>query len=145
MHLRLLLSAALLCLALSLDSCTPEPPKGNFDLAIQSVSYKPNPVKVGAKVSFLFTIKNNGKDTLPAGSFDFNFYIDGRPVDIEGSLLSLPPGGTIRIGKTTGSQYHWEPRRQGEHDYRLVLDEKNRIRETDKTNNVLEGTIIVVP
>ena len=140
-------SAAAVGLLVSL-SCSPRtsPPAqgGDFDLVAKSVTYKPNPVQVGDKVVFDHVVGNKGTNTVKGGTYCVDLYVDGRDVSFDHATSDILPGGSVPYSMGRG-YYHWQPTKAGRYHYRLVLDERNMLRERIETNNVLEGDIDVVP
>jgi len=137
---------AVVAIALLACSCSPPPAAqtGDFDLVAASVTYRPNPVHVGDKVVLDHVIKNNGTNTVRGGTYDVDLYLDGRPVSFDHATSDILPGGSVPYGMAAG-YFTWQPTNAGRFHYRLVVDERNTVRERIETNNVLEGDIDVLP
>ena len=68
--------------------------------------------------------------------------MDGECVSFDHGTGGLRPGGTSTYSKAEG-YYHFKPTEPGTYTYRWILDKEDNLPETDETNNVIEGTIVV--
>jgi hypothetical protein len=136
----LLVASAQFCLS----SCQRKAPPGDYDMVAVSVSVKPATIHVGDKVVLDYTVRNDGKDTVPGKSYNVDLYVDGNRTSFDHGTVDLGPGQTTDYSKAPG-YHHLQPSKPGKYRYRLIVDEGNKLPETDETNNVLEGDIEVVP
>ena len=126
-----------------LSACQPKAPPGNYDLVAVSVTVKPAVVHVGDKVVLDHTVRNDGTDTVPGGTYHVDLYVDGSRVSFDHGTFDKKPGERSDYGMSPG-YHHWMPDKPGKYRYRLVVDETNNLSESDETNNVLEGEIEVL-
>lgn len=139
---------SLLCLAALSPSCDyfpPTAPPGNYDLAVSAFSHTPTEVTEGDPVSFTYKIVNKGSSTIPRKTYEVDLYVDGTRVSWDHATHDFAPGDTGATYSMSAGHHHWKPLKPGTYSYRLVLDERNRLKETDETNNILSGTIEVKP
>jgi subtilase family serine protease len=108
------------------------------------VTVKPATVHVGDKIALDHTIRNDGRDTVPGGTYNVDLYVDGNQVSFNHRTFDMRPGRKSDAGMLPG-YHHWEAVKPGKFRYRLIVDESNNLRETDETNNVFEGDIDVLP
>ena len=119
-----------------------EAPEGNYDLVAVEVVHTPENVVVGDEVVFVNHLTNQGTDAIPPRTYRVVFYVDGERVSFDNGTGGLEPGGTNTYSKAEG-YYHFKPTEPGTYTYRWILDKENNLPETDETNNVIEGTIVV--
>ena len=119
-----------------------EAPEGNYDLVAVEVVHTPEEVVVGDEVVFVNHLTNQGTDAIPPRTYWVDFYVDGECVSFDHGTGGLRPGGTSTYSKAEG-YYHFKPTEPGTYTYRWVLDKEDNLPETDETNNVIEGTIVV--
>ena len=119
-----------------------ETPEGNYDLVAVEVVHTPEEVVVGDEVVFVNHLTNQGTDAIPPRTYRVDFYVDGERVSFDNGTGGLEPGGTNTYSKAEG-YYHFKPTEPGTYTYRWILDKENNLPETDETNNVIEGTIVV--
>ena len=119
-----------------------EAPEGNYDLVAVEVVHIPEQVVVGDEVVFANHLTNQGTDAIPPRTYRVDFYVDGERVSFDHGTGGLEPGGTSTYSKAEG-YYHFKPTEPGTYTYRWVLDKEDNLPETDETNNVIEGTIVV--
>ena len=119
-----------------------EAPEGNYDLVALEVVHIPENVVVGDEVVFVEHLTNQGTDAIPPRTYRVDFYVDGERVSYDYGTRGLRPGGTSTYSKAEG-YYHFKPTEPGTYTYRWVLDKEDNLPETDETNNVIEGTIVV--
>ena len=120
-----------------------EAPEGNYDLVAVEVVHIPEEVVVGDEVVFVEHLTYRGTDAIPPRTYRVDFYVDGERVSYDHGTGGLTPGGTSIYSKAEG-YYHFKPTEPGTYTYRWVLDKEDNLPETDETNNVIEGTIVVV-
>lgn len=141
MHLRLLVS--IISAVLLVSGCRqPIAPPGNYDLTSKSITYLPNPVKVGDEVVFTYTVDNLGKSGVPAKTYDIVFYVNGKRVSFDHDTSLIPAGLKTTYSKAPG-YYHFKASKPGKYEYKLIIDPGNRLKETDEANNVIRGFIEV--
>ncbi len=119
-----------------------EAPEGNYDLVAVEVVHIPEEVVVGDKVVFVQHMTNRGTDAIPPRTYRVDLYVDDERVSYDYGTAGLPSGRPSTYSKAEG-YYHFKPTEPGTYTYRWVLDKEDNLPETDETNNVIEGTIIV--
>ena len=119
-----------------------EAPEGNYDLVAVEVVHIPEEVVVGDGVVFVQHQANRGTDAIPPRTYRVDLYVDGECVSFDHGTGGLRPGGTSTYSMSEG-YYHFKPTEPGTYTYRWVLDKEDNLPETDETNNVIEGTIVV--
>ncbi len=119
-----------------------EAPEGNYDLVAVELVHIPEQVVVGDEVVFVQHLANRGTDAIPSRTYRIDLYVDGDRVSYNYSTRRFRPGGTSTYSKAEG-YYHFKPTEPGTYTYRWVLDKEGNLPETDETNNVIEGTIVV--
>ena len=119
-----------------------EAPEGNYDLVAVEVVHIPENVVVGDKVVFVRQQANRGTDAIPPHTYRVDLYVDGERVSFDYGTRGLRPGRTSTYSMSEG-YYHFMPTEPGTYTYRWVLDKEDNLPETDETNNVIEGTIVV--
>ena len=119
-----------------------ESPEGNYDLVAVEVVHTPENVVVGDEVVFVNHLTNQGTDAIPPRTYRVDFYVDDERVSFDHGTGGLEPGGTNTYSKAEG-YYHFKPTEPGTYTYRWILDKEDNLPETDETNNVIEGTIVV--
>ena len=119
-----------------------EAPEGNYDLVAVEVVHIPEEVVVGDGVVFVTHVANQGTDAIPPRTYRVDLYVDGERVSYDYGTGGLTPGGTSTYSRREGS-YHFKPTEPGTYTYRWILDKEENLPETDETNNVIEGTIVV--
>ncbi len=115
------------------------------DLVVKEVKPLLEVSKLGAPPVFRAVIGNHGDRGL-----DQNQFIDGRweiyPASgdrlLQNGVFSSPPlkAGEERVAEFSSGR----PFARGEYKIRLILDDKNKIPESDENNNTRETTFIVV-
>ena len=126
-------------------ACTPSLqtiPKGDYDLVALEAVHIPEKVVVGDEVVFVTSLTNRGLDAIPPRAYRVDLYVDGERVSFDYGTGSLKPGGINSYAMSEG-YYHFKPTEPGTYTYRWVLDKEDNLLETDETNNVIEGTIVV--
>jgi subtilase family serine protease len=101
-------------------------------------------IHVGDKVTFTYSVKNLGTSTLPDGTYDVDFYINGVLVSFDHATSSLIPGGSVSYSMAA-PYYHFDAKAPGQYNYKVVVDPTNRVQETDESNNVVLGSFVVHP
>ena len=141
--MRPLMSAVLLLAPLA---CNGPPlhkaPDGNYDLVAVELVHLPEEVVVGDGVVFVRHMANRGTDAIPPRTYRVDLYVDGERVSFDYGTRGLSPGGTTTYAMSEG-YYHFTPDQPGTYTYRWVLDKEDNLPETDETNNVIEGIIVV--
>ena len=120
-----------------------EAPEGNYDLVAVEVVHIPEEVVVGDGVVFVTHVANQGTDAIPPRTYRVDLYVDDKRVSFDHGTGGLRPGGTSTYTIMSEGYYHFEPTEPGTYTYRWVLDKEDNLPETDETNNVIEGTIVV--
>ena len=119
-----------------------EAPEGSYDLVAVELVHIPEKVVVGDEVVFVQHLANQGTDAIPGHTYRIDLYVDDERVSHNYSTRRLRPGGSSTYSKAEG-YYHFKPTEPGTYTYRWVLDKEDNLTETDETNNVIEGTIVV--
>ena len=119
-----------------------EAPEGNYDLVAVEVVHIPEEVVVGDGVVFVTHVANRGTDAIPPRTYRVDLYVDDKRVSFDHGTAGLPPGRASTYGIAEG-YYHFKPTEPGTYTYRWILDKEDNLPETDETNNVIEGTIVV--
>ena len=119
-----------------------EAPEGNYDLVAVELVHIPEQVVVGDEVVFVQHLANRGTDAIPGHTYRIDLYVDDERVSYNYSTRRLRPGGSSTYSMSEG-YYHFKPTEPGTYTYRWVLDKEDNLPETDETNNVIEGTIVV--
>lgn len=119
-----------------------EAPEGNYDLVAVEVVHIPEEVVVGDGVVFVRHQANRGTDAIPPRTYRVDLYVDGECVSFDHGTAGLPPGRSSFYAIAEGA-YNFKPTEPGTYTYRWILDKENNLPETDETNNVIEGTIVV--
>ena len=128
--------------AVAAFGCKKVAPPGNYDLASKRITWAPNPVEAGDHVIFTYSVDNLGSSTIPAKTYDVDFYVDGELVSFDHMTSDLYPGLKTEYSTSPGTP-HFRATKAGTFAYKLVLDPDNRLKETDETNNVITGTFVV--
>ena len=119
-----------------------EAPEGNYDLVAVELVHIPEEVVVGDGVVFVTHVANQGTDAIPPRTYRVDLYVDGECVSFDHGTAGLPPGRARTYSMSEG-YYHFKPTEPGTYTYRWILDKEDNLPETDETNNVIEGTIVV--
>ena len=119
-----------------------EAPEGNYDLVAVELVHIPENVVVGDGVVFVTHVANRGTDAIPPGTYRKDLYVDDELVTFDHGTWGLEPGRGSSASIAEG-YYHFKPTEPGTYTYRWVLDKEANLPETDETNNVIEGTIVV--
>ena len=140
--MRYLVLAVFLFASLAYAASLQEAPEGNYDLVAVEVVHIPEEVVVGDGVVFVTHVANRGTDAIPPRTYRVDLYVDGEHVSFDHGTAGLTPGRTSTYSRAEG-YYHFKPTEPGTYTYRWVLDKEDNLPETDETNNVIEGTILV--
>ena len=119
-----------------------EAPEGNYDLVAVELVHIPEEVVVGDGVVFVTHQANRGTDAIPPRTYRVDLYVDDERVRFDDDTWGLEPGGTSTYSMSEG-YYHFKPSEPGTYTYRWILDKEDNLPETDETNNVIKGTIVV--
>ncbi|MCC2686259.1 MAG: hypothetical protein K0R75_3158 [Paenibacillaceae bacterium] len=115
------------------------------DMVVTNVTWSPANPAPGDHVVFSATIKNQGAAATPSGTIDsVTFKIDGTSVSWEANYTtSIAPGGIATVMANGGpdSNNYWVAT-SGIHSLQTVVDDVNRIDESDETNNANYGTMM---
>lgn len=123
-------------------------PSNQPDLTITNVNFSPATPHVGDEVSFSVDIKNVGTAATPTGAGIFlgaGFKIDGAWVTWnDTNTASLAPGATITLtpSRQDGGKTTWTAT-QGSHTLTTIVDNINKIAESNEANNENTKTINV--
>ncbi|MDE2742662.1 MAG: hypothetical protein OXI58_13805, partial [Gemmatimonadota bacterium] len=119
-----------------------EAPEGNYDLVAVELVHIPEEVVVGDGVVFVTHQANRGTDAIPPRTYRVDLYVDDERVSYNYDTWGLKPGRRSFSSMSEG-YYHFKPTEPGTYTYRWILDKEDNLPETDETNNVIEGTIVV--
>ncbi len=119
-----------------------EAPEGNYDLVAVELVHIPEEVVVGDGVVFVRHQANRGTDAIPPRTYRVDLYVDDERVSFDHGTAGLPPGRSSFYATAEGA-YNFKPTEPGTYTYRWILDKEDNLPETDETNNVIEGTIVV--
>ena len=119
-----------------------EAPEGNYDLVAVEVVHVPEEVVVGEGVVFVEHLANRGSDAIPPRTYRVDLYVDDKRVSFDDDTGGLTSGGARTYAMSEG-YYDFKPTEPGTYTYRWILDKEDNLPETDETNNVIEGTIVV--
>ena len=126
-------------LALITSSC-----KGRPDLVPGEVRYRPDTVHVGDEVYFSFGVRNQGKEAAPEKSYEVELYVDDSLVNFDRGASSIDPDKSIHYSRFP-PHYDFKPTAPGTYTYRLIVDPKEALEESNERNNVATGSITVRP
>ena len=140
--MRYLMFAVFLFAPLAYAAPLEEAPEGNYDLVAVELVHIPEQVVVGDGVVFVKHHANRGTDAIPPRTYRVDLYVDDERVSFDYGTRGLRPGGSSTYSMSEG-YYHFKPTEPGTYTYRWILDKEDNLPETDETNNVIEGTIVV--
>ena len=127
-------------------------PPGNYDLNAVGVIVEPEKIEVGNTVVFKAFYDNRGLTAIPKKSFHVELFVNGEreffdyvpgPVKV----YQEPPSPEMLhyiMDSTLWYQIGFKVPEPGTYRYEFVLDRADDLRETNETNNVVEGTFVVV-
>jgi len=114
----------------------------NVDLACKSISFSPEAVQTGDKITFSCEVTNNGTSTVPAGTYYLALIIEGKQVILAAGDQPIPPAG-MAVVKVDGQRSAFQVFEPGEYIFHLIVDPYMRLTESDEKNNLLNGTLKV--
>ena len=112
-----------------------------YDIKAVSVTFMPYKITLMKPVVFNYIIGNNGLIEIPSKSYDVEFYIDNKLVNFDYNTPKVKLKGIVEYSTQGTSKYI--PKKLGKHTFKLIVDPKNRLKETNKKNNVIEGYFVV--
>lgn len=136
-------------------------PPGNYDLNAVGVIVEPEKIEVGNTVVFKAFYDNRGLTAIPKKSFHVELFVNGEreffdyvpgPIKVyqadPAKVYQEPTSPEMLHYKIMDStlwyQIGFKPPEPGTYRYEFVLDRADDLRETNETNNVVEGTFVVV-
>jgi len=115
------------------------------DLVVDDITWLPASPMEGNAISFLAKVSNIGKAKTPNGVWhSVIFYVDGVETNIGNQTVSILPGNSVTI---TAGNYLYGPywtAVKGSHTVTALVDDVNRIDESNETNNWSTPKPIVV-
>ncbi len=115
--------------------------KEESDIKAVYVKHSPEKITLQNPVVFIYRIENCGKKEIPAKSYDVEFYVDNKLINFDYTTPKLKVKGYTIYSTEKESRYI--PRVIGKHIYKLIIVPKNRLKELNKKNNIIEGSFIV--
>lgn len=116
------------------------------DLIVTDISYNPRNPITGDEVTFQAVIKNQGMGASPSGVIHgVVFIVDGTIVSwSDNYITSIPAGASVTLTATGGpnSKATWSSV-AGTHTIRAIVDDINRIEESNENNNTYDKTMVV--
>ena len=116
------------------------------DLVVTSLSWAPAAPAAGSATRFTAVIKNQGSAATPAGVVHgVGFLVDGSNVSFsDNDTSSLAPGASITLSANASNAgpATW-PAARGKHTVKAWVDDRNRIAESNESNNTLSKTLNV--
>jgi beta propeller repeat protein len=132
---------------LTVGSTPPPPPAGSPDLVVTDIAWTPASPGAGDAVTFSATVKNQGGVATPSGVVHgLLFRIDGGAspgVWSDSHTASIAPGASVTLTATGGSAGATWTATAGSHTVQAVVDDVNRIAESNEGNNAITGTVVV--
>lgn len=119
---------------------------GGPDLVVTDITWTPANPTAGNEVTFSATIKNQGADASPAGAIHgVLFTVDGTSVNwSDNRTASIAAGASVTVTATGGpnAKASWTAV-SGTHTVRALVDDVNRIGESNENNNTFDKSIVV--
>ena len=115
------------------------------DLIVTNVTWSPTTPTVGQPVLFSATIKNQGTAATPDGIVEgILFVVDGAGVTWSANYTSsIAPGSSVTLTANGGPSGNMWTATAGTHTVQAVVDDVNRIAESNENNNTLSSTLTV--
>jgi hypothetical protein len=107
-----------------------------------TVGFDPDPVYVGDKVAFNYSITNSGPDLAPAQSFEVELYVDQHLVSFDRTPASLEAGQTTTYSMSDGF-WDWVATNAGVHSYSLTIKPRTNRPTSQVTTATINGRFIV--
>ncbi|ABX42242.1 CARDB domain-containing protein [Lachnoclostridium phytofermentans] len=128
------------------DNQTPPVEGGKPDLIVTDISWIPNNPVNGEEVTFKAVIKNQGDGASPQGVIHgVAFLVNGTTVSWSDNVTtSIPAGSSITV-TANGGPYNkgsWTAA-TGNYTIRAIVDDINRIDESNENNNTYDKTMVV--
>ncbi len=117
--------------------------KPEYDIKAAFVKLNPEIVTLNNPVSFHYRIENSGKRSVPAKSYNVEFYIDDKLINYDYVSAKLNAKNGI-IEYTTKDDSRYIPKKLGKHTYRLVIVPKEILKNENSANNIIEGSFFVI-
>ncbi len=117
------------------------------DLYIHSIEGLDSIVKKGERIVPKIWVGNKGTAPANRKKWSWFFYIDDNLVSFNREYpFDFKNGFKMSTGPVNfKSKYgHYTFKKKGKHTYKLIIKTKRKFEEIDKTNNYIEGTILVV-
>jgi hypothetical protein len=122
---------------------TPDVLSAGADLVLVSVSWSPQPV-AGTPVVFAAVVRNTGTDPTPAVTHGVAFSVDGTKVTWSANSSDpLGPGAERTYTADGGDAGNTWTATSGSHTVLALVDDLNRIPETNETDNTATATLTV--
>ena len=113
--------------------------KAKYDLRCKYIKVTPDHPTNAGELEFEYAIENAGTDPILNSRFTVMLYLDGKMIAGDRGTRTLPAGREMiyNIPRQPGLASI----KGGVHKYKLVIDGTNVVPESNKDNNVVEGTI----
>ena len=114
--------------------------KPTQDLAIRSVSFSPEPLQTGKKLSLKYVLANEGSEPIPAGTCNVLLLIDDQQTYAAVLAQTIPANGQQAF-EVPADIWQIEIAKPGKHTYTFVVDFYNQLKEINETNNQKTGSL----
>ena len=117
--------------------------KGTPDLRCPGVTFRPNPIRAGAPITFSCLLENLGDAKVSRQTYSIQLLVDGQIVFWGPGAVDIPPGGQNPFTVEKGV-WHFRMLKPGIYTYQVILDADHRVTEVDESNNVFQGEFEVL-
>ncbi|MGE5680199.1 MAG: TonB family protein [Bacillota bacterium] len=108
-----------------------------FDLTSTNVKLKPEHIGHARPFTFFFNYINTGSKAVPTKWYNISLYIDNKLVFTSVQNAASQPG------EESGIWAHYGGLRRGTHEYTIYIDPENKLKESNRSNNIIKGTFEV--
>jgi hypothetical protein len=113
-----------------------------YSLTCKSIFIDPDPVYVGDKVVFTYTIGNIGTNAVIGGTYEIEFYIDDQMVSFDHGTLTLYSRGENTYSMSDG-YWNWIANKAGPHTCHVNIVPKKTLNQSKKYDNITTKSFIV--